>query len=208
LRIGSQLLKNLIPQDADRFQKVAAGFQSVVVAFGLILGGLYAASTFVALRSLERSKAELQDLERKLHHTELDLRVDATQESDVEQAGHYIRITVSVENKGNNAVKLMFADKPPIRAALVSFATDIDGPAKAFGPEIQARFFAGPSADEILLEQDILPTENYRYNALLRVREPGIYFVVFEALVSMIDAVGTVHSGERWLASTYVTVRK
>jgi hypothetical protein len=95
LRIGGQLLKGLIPQDADRFQKVASGFQSVIVALGLILGGLYAASTFLALRSLERSKAELQDLERKLHHTELDLRVDATQESD-DQAGHYDRHPVGM----------------------------------------------------------------------------------------------------------------
>src|ERR1019366_9741420 len=85
------------PQDADRFSKLAAGFQSLVLAFGLIIAGVLGVSV---LHSWERARAELEEIKRRLHHTELDLTVDARQEVAV--SGRYIGIQVTVANKGNN----------------------------------------------------------------------------------------------------------
>jgi hypothetical protein len=190
------------PQDADRFSKLAAGFQSLVLAFGLIIAGVLGVSV---LHSWERARAELEEIKRRLHHTELDLTVDARQEVAV--SGRYIGIQVTVANKGNNAVRLRFDQKPPIRVSQVLYDSERDGPPNSFGPEIDAQLYADFQPDTIVLDKDMLPTEIYRFNAMLHVRGPGVYFVLFETAVDLLDLRGVGRSKGRWLSSTYVIVR-
>jgi len=194
----------LLPQNADEFQKITAAFQSLVLAVGLIITGVWGGSAFY---NSERAKAELEQIQKTIHRTGLDVTVDAKQEALDPESGRYLGIKVTVENKGNNAVRLGFDQKPPLRVSRVRFDLDHDGPPTSFGPQIGAQVYADLQPDNVVLDKDLLPSEIYQYSTLVHVREPGVYFVLFEAAVGVLEPRGISQAKGQWLASTYTIVQ-
>jgi hypothetical protein len=200
------LVNRLTPKDPDRFQKTTAGFQSLTLAIGLVVAGVYTGTTFWALGLRERARAELEDLNRRLQHTVLDLRVEGKQETAANENAKYLHIIVHAENKGNKAIVLDLTPTPPLTVARLAFG-DEGGP-QAFGPPIHASFFIAPQLDRTIQHQVIQPTETYEYNAIVRLREAGVYLIVFDALVTSRGREEQADAPiSHWVASTYAVVR-
>jgi hypothetical protein len=56
--------------DADRFNKIAGGVQSIITALGIAVGGIWVLFTFQYLGTAEKSRAELAELDLKQHETQ------------------------------------------------------------------------------------------------------------------------------------------
>jgi hypothetical protein len=186
--------------DFESLGKLAAAIQALVVSIGIVVGGAYALYTFLALHSAEVANEELA----KLRNSLLDLRIEATQDSMGSGQETYVRVVVSAENKGNRPIKLRLKDTPPLWLAKVAAFGTPEDPNLSLDRPIKSFIRIGPDNDDIIGEQIIRPTETYRYPGVFRVRDKGVYLVVFEATVQ--DENNNVLRAQRWLASTYMTV--
>jgi len=188
-------------QDLESLSKLASLVQAVVVSIGIIVGGVYALYTFMALHSVDVANEELA----KLRNSLLDLRIEAIEDNVASGQEVYVRVTVFAENKGNKPIKLKLRDKPPLwMAKVISFGTP-DDPNLSLDKPIKSYFQIGVDTDDIIGDQIIRPTEIYRYPAIFRVRDKGVFLVVFETTVQ--DEDNRVLRDQRWLASTYATIR-
>jgi hypothetical protein len=185
----------------DSISKLAGTLQALVVTIAVVVGGVYALYTFRASRSADIANEEFA----KLHNSLLDLRIEASQENGINPQESYVRATVFAENKGNSRITLRLRDKPPLWIAKVTSFSTQDDPAIGLDRPIKSYIRIGADDSAVIGDQIIRPTETYRYPVIFRVRDKGVYLVVFEATVQEEDHRGL--EDRKWLASTYVIVR-
>jgi hypothetical protein len=56
--------------DADQFNKIAGGLQSIITVLAIVVGGIWVLFTFQYLRTAEKSRAELAELDLKQQETQ------------------------------------------------------------------------------------------------------------------------------------------
>lgn len=117
-------VKGEIFKNHEKFKNVAGGFQSYAVIVGILIGGVWARYTFVALKTREKADAELHQFELRKRELErvnreqgvIDIEIKAEQVSALSGPGHSIKIDIKVKNSGNRNVKIEF----PITALAVA----------------------------------------------------------------------------------------
>ena len=92
------------PED---FSKVGAGVQSFVTAFALAIGGIWVLFTFWKLRSINKARAELAELEqRTLEQPVLNAQLTASVIEQTVSARRLISLTVTLRNDGKRGLRL------------------------------------------------------------------------------------------------------
>src|SRR5262245_18699866 len=56
----------MVIKDHERFAHLASGFQSIVIAIAVVVGGVWTAWTFSTLKSAERARSELEKAKLEL----------------------------------------------------------------------------------------------------------------------------------------------
>jgi hypothetical protein len=175
------------PRDHERFANIAGGVQNVVVAVGVIVGGVWAILSFGLLGQLQRSRLELESLNRQLNEQaaiELDLEIVPLVVP--KDAKRYLRVFVTAENKGNRRARLQLDKKPPLfvmSAAVQEDRTVSFGPALDFFPPPRRRdanaAFMGSKVVRAGTKEDL--------EFLVTVPNQGLYWVVFNVPVETED---------------------
>src|SRR5262245_32345243 len=101
--------------DAQVFQLIAAGIQSILVTLALLIGGIWTLYTFRALYLKQKAQAELAKTEAEIfRQAVVKIIVDARQEMFGGET-RCIAADVTVENLGNRNTKLDFSSWCPFR---------------------------------------------------------------------------------------------
>ena len=96
--------------DHDKFKNCAIGFQSIVLAFAVIAGGIWTAYTFQVLGQVSKARAELKEIEAKLKQDGLiDVELSSETFAFPKGDGRILSITVGITNSGNKPVDIDFS---------------------------------------------------------------------------------------------------
>lgn len=107
-QIGQPRCNSMMIKDHERFSKIAAGVQSIIISLAVAIGGLWTFYTFRSLRSVEKAKAELEEATFK--RAILDIEVNSTllngkRARQKSKSGNLIPflvdIVVTISNRGN-----------------------------------------------------------------------------------------------------------
>ena len=178
-------------RDPDKFQKIAAGFQSWILAIAVLVGGGWTLFTFNSLLQIENSQAQLIKLTREIEETrrpELNLDVTplATQDSTKR---HFFEARIQLKNVGNKSTVLEFT-KPPITIYRVRFSLD--------GQPMLSRMRSLniPINESSGLRCWIADSGTLKHlNVVFYVDEAGIYLVRFEAKRQTPEIEEAIHNG-------------
>ena len=100
-------------RDPDRFQKIAAGIQSLLVSIALLVGGGWTLYAFTSQLQIENSRAQLAKLKRELSESprlELDLTVSSLSVSRSSKH-RYFECRLTVKNVGTKSTVMKFSEK-------------------------------------------------------------------------------------------------
>src|SRR5258708_7126760 len=100
--------------DPDRFQKVAAGIQSLLISAALLIGGAWTLYVFNSQLQIENSRAQLTKLNRELEaYSRLELEIVVQPMTSTKAAtSRYFECRLVVRNVGARSTSLAFDDKP------------------------------------------------------------------------------------------------
>lgn len=91
----------------EKFKNIAAGVQSVIIALGVLIGGLWTYYTFGALRARYKAEAEIRQLELANRvQGVIDIEIKAEQVSSPNDTGRFIKIDIQAKNLGNRNLNL------------------------------------------------------------------------------------------------------
>jgi hypothetical protein len=172
-----------MPIDADRFKKLAAGWQSIVFAVGLPLGGIWTFYAFNSQLQVQNAHAQLQVLERQLaSRPRVGVHVSATQLEPTKEYRYPILGTVEIRNTGSKDYQIELSKVPPISVYAVSF----DGEGKESWTLVrQARIRL--SAESIMGAIAIAQQTTGEHEFLTFVDRPGLYVVAFSVDIGSED---------------------
>lgn len=162
--------------DSEKFSNIASGIQSITIAIGLIVGGIWAIYKFDALGEVERNnikKGFTIETDIKTHHTYI--------ESD---SSYLLFADVVVSNRGEAPVSIDIF-RAPIRAVRI---IDIkSGEAPMYGKEEYLGYeyeitINDDGFDSLIIEDDKIHLERGSTkvkNYVFKTREDGLYFIEF-----------------------------
>lgn len=188
----------------EKFKNIAAGFQSLVLAIAIVIGGGWTIFTFQRLRQSEMAEAKLRaELNELREKRVINIVIKASQTIVPHDTTRYIRAIVEITNVGNYSEVLEWQG-PPFRVRRVLFGNQ--GTLK-FGPPTGAVMAIACAEDA---GNEVLPGEIVRLPCVARVRDPGLYYITFTVFVSEAAQSQTEREGGSepvaWSSATLVTV--
>lgn len=172
----------------EKLKTVAETWQSVAIARGVLIGGLWTLYTFDALRTGYKAEAEIRQLELATREQGvINIAVTAGQVSIPNDTGRYIKIDIQVMNIGNRNLVLEF----PKYALTIAKVQPNEGgqlrrewykfspipslyPAKIHSHEPGPNTFVEPVEREL-----VRAGQTIDYPCWFRVEEAGLYLVTF-----------------------------
>jgi len=194
------------------FKNLTAGIQSLVIAVGVVIGGIWTASTFVALAEAQRGVAEAQRSIAEAQKAELDLElakqkaanaivvncaIEAKQLTTI-GGKRWVLVTVSVSNSGTKEMKLDAGKNMRFYVSRVKEINELG--IGNYESRVPLRFDYADKTIEWLMLRPGAQIENM--HAVQRVDGPGLYLARF-AVQARDETVG---SGREFSAETYFVV--
>lgn len=205
--------------DHEKFKNVLTGIQSLIIAVGIIVGGIWTARTFeikkeaeTAKKRYELAEIDLRKAEMELKKAEKELRekriinitFNPSQLKTPEEKIRYIYALVEITNVGNHPETLDWQG-PCFRARRIHF--DDKG-----GMRI------GPSSGDILTAAagesagcSVAPGEMIRLPCIARVEQPGLYHLKFTVNASQDEQKQASEEGLKsraeWSGSAFILVQ-
>jgi hypothetical protein len=168
----------LLPEDHARFRDIASAIQSIVVAAGVIVGGLWAGFTCGALEQSNRARRELERLSRELmHQPNLRLSMTARSLHAAGSAARYIDIEVKAENLGNRPTRIEFG-APPLTIHNINQSADGTTSFAEVGTFSPLPHTGNPEVTR-KRAATIAPAAVETLTFLARVPQAGLYWIVF-----------------------------
>ena len=173
--------------DHDKFKNIASGVQSLVIALGVLIGGVWTLYLFTSLNTRARALAEFEELKRKNHQGVITIDIKAEQEDIPDDKGRSIKINIQATNLGDSNSKLKLGDSPLI---VIKLQPDNEGrlhkewvktsdipyfnPDKLASPDSKPGDLIEPQDIELLRagQTESFPT-------WFHVEEAGLYFIEF-----------------------------
>jgi hypothetical protein len=158
--------------DHERFSKIWAGVQSIVVSVAVAVGGLWALFTFNAKHEADLARGEYEKLAKELRDFRvLNVKITPTQLRVPGDKGLYVSAIVEIENAGNQT-EVFEWPKDPVTIRRVS----IDE-----GGQIRFGRLNGTRVSESRHEKAlrIKPRGSFHRWFLAKVDGPGLYYVTF-----------------------------
>lgn len=216
----------LMISDHDRFSKLCAGIQSIIVSIALVIGGGWTLYSFAASKTSEKAALDIDTAKKTAEKAALDIEIakakrpildvsidakalTATDPSDKNAKEHsFIRVTVSLKNSGNTQIdiplqksRLSVAEVNIVDAGLVADETFTTTEHLAISPFSQASLVAG---------------NTIQLSYLVNIKKPGLYFVEFAATLPKtaevppggVAAPGSEFEHRYGITSTFIDVPK
>ena len=205
--VGVLLLTGTLSIANDvKFSNVAAGVQSMIVSFGLVLGGAWTILTFNSLGTLKKERAELEKIQRELRESAvLKINVNASVNKVCSSKNVYIEMLAEIENLGNKITTLEF-NRPPFTVSKLIEKGD-----QLFdtGEVIHV-----PILDAVMQTTGVClyPNDKAEYVSMCELEESGAYLVQFSAEVHEEDIAYASGQGAKldehniWIGSKIVCV--
>jgi hypothetical protein len=208
----------------ERFNNLASGFQSIVLAIAVIIGGAWTLGTFYLLRQREQAKLELIQIEKQIEASDtqlkklkydlktspaLDIQITGTSVPIPGEKGWFLLSTVSLKNLGNQTAILDLSNKKPFLTYPVSF-----------GPQGEPKFGDVKEFSVVPGGNPNFPPDGVSIRAgtheslafATKISIPGLYLLSFRADVSPQELESTSAKGdgqaglERWAATKFLVV--
>jgi hypothetical protein len=99
--------------DPDRFAKIAAGLQSLVIAGAFVVGGIWTLYSFNSQLQVENARGQLQKVQRELaQEPKVELSATITQVKVLGAKRLHLIGQITVQNVGNAITALNLEDRP------------------------------------------------------------------------------------------------
>ncbi len=99
--------------DPDRFAKIAAGLQSLVIAGAFVVGGIWTLYSFNSQLQVENARGQLQKVQRELaQEPKVELSATITQVKVLGEKRLHLIGQITVQNVGNAITALNLEDRP------------------------------------------------------------------------------------------------
>jgi len=181
--------------DHEKFRNVSSGIQSIAVTIAIIVGGIWTVITFDMLGQVDRARVELVHLNRELQEQAVpNIQIQAIQLFLPHDSAKYVHTIVTIENRGNKTATLAI-NEAPLQVTHVSIGAN--------NQRIYGETFAPlPLPVPLLIDTTAKPAPGkviYPYateirsggktvlNFLTRVSRSGLYWLAFNAPVSIED---------------------
>lgn len=164
-------------KDADRFQKVASGINSYLVAFGLIIGAVWTYHTFNAELHVQNATAQLEKLNRDLAkepRLEIDLEIQPLTTGSSKTRILIGRLLVKNVGTGPAVLSLGDTDNPPFRLYEVGWSKGHEDWKHAVS------FFVLLDKGEKLGEMIVPSGSTNQARFAVSVSRPGLYVLVLK----------------------------
>ena len=172
----------------EKYKTLAEIVQSVAIACGVFIGGLWTVFTFNALQSGYKAEAEIRQIElASREQGVINTSVNAGQVSIPNDTGRYIKIDIQVQNAGNRNLvlelpehaltiaKVLLNEGGQLRRERYKFSPVPSlYPAKSHLNETESNTFVKP------LERELVRAgQTIDYPCWLRIEEAGLYLITF-----------------------------
>lgn len=174
----------------EKYKTLAETMQSLAIACGVLIGGLWTLYTFNVLGTSYKAETEAEIRQLDLATREqgvINIAVNAGQVSIANDTGRYIKIDIQVQNVGNRNLVLDF---PEYALTIAKVQTNEGGqlrrewykfspipslyPAKLHSNEPEPNTFVKPVAKEL-----VRAGQTIDYPCWFRVEDAGLYLVTF-----------------------------
>jgi len=167
--------------DHEKFKNVAAGLQSLVIAIGLIAGGIWTAWIFHQRREAQSAQLQIQELEARTRgRSSLHIELEVRQLGPPTGSTRTLEILARVSNTGSRDTGLIFRERAPLTVSRVEVRDNnvvtFSEPIEAYAYHFSADGRPSRRAAQVLFAGD---TDTIAFLAKLPGR--GIYLVSFLA---------------------------
>ena len=196
-----------------KFHNYASGFQSLAVAFGVLIGGVWTFFVFNATLHVQNAKAQLEKINRELQEqAKLEVTVDV-EHIEKNEGLWYVVGEVQIANRGNRGTYLQVTDRTLTlsRAKLSPLQGTV-----LLEETRPILMYIAPPVEEGKMGMALgrhfsLPGRTVRYPFAVPVANVGLYLIQFQATVAEEDLVGLpqVRGDTRpaaWIAGKYLWV--
>ncbi len=189
----------------EKFKNILTGVQSLIIAIGIIVGGLWTARTFEVRKEAEIARVNYERAEKELREKRVvNITINPSQAKIPNQKSRCICSLVEITNVGNHPETLDW-NGPCFRARKIHF--DDRGDTKV-GP---------PTGDMLTVSSGesvacrVAPGEVIRVPCLAKVDEPGLYYLRFTVNASVDEQKQASDEGLRsfvqWSGSAFFWVK-
>lgn len=189
----------------EKFRNILTGVQSLIIAIGIIVGGLWTAKTFDLKKEAEIAKVNYEKAERELREKRVvNISINPSQMTIPNQKFRCICSLVEITNVGNHPETLDW-NGPCFRARKIDF--DDRGSTKV-----------GPATGDMLTVSSgesvacrVAPGEMIRVPCLAKVDESGLYYLRFTVNASAAEQQQASEEGQgglvEWSGSAFFLVQ-
>jgi hypothetical protein len=178
-----------VVRDPERFSKIWAGVQSIVLSSAVVVGGIWSLYTFISLNLIGKARADLersQEETKQLHDRQ---PVLITTMSFVQEraafGGYDVAISVLIENKGSRNTQIGWTKATPL--AIVAANGDSNKHFVSSSVITAKPLSLGSQPPD---QYQILSGGSARLPFLVHVPRPALYYVEFQAEVRVADVSG------------------
>ncbi len=196
----------------ERFNNLASGFQSIVLATAVLVGGLWTLVTFNLLSLREQAKSQLEKLNNELKApAALDIQINGSSVAIPGQSGWYLLSTVLVKNVSNKTATLDFTQQEPFLVFPVSFGAD-GQPSFEIEKVKKFRVIGGGNPDSSPPEYTVRAGTTETFVFATAIDKPGLYLLSFSVPVPSSDREALPSKAEgsenfvRWSGKKFITV--
>ncbi len=162
--------------DPDRFAKIAAGLQSLVIAGAFVVGGIWTLYSFNSQLQVENARGQLQKVQRELaQEPKVELSAGVTQVKVLGEKRLHLIGQITVQNVGNAITVLNLEDRP-----IKIFRVTVDDAGEArwtLVHQLNSLVDADTSVGSLISQAGSKTTINFATS----VDKPGLYVLKFQA---------------------------
>ena len=176
IKTGHRVLNDM--SDSD-FKDITEGVKNIVLAFGLVVGGVWSYYVFDTKLEVENSEALLEKTLRELERTPIvDARLESTYTET--ESTYLIEVIVTLKNMGNERTLVKLPEKnviigrPVIKNSVVAGFDKVVG-----GSWYQPKLNGGMT---LVKAVSLLPQQEQSGLYIFSIKEPGLYQISFRGI--------------------------
>lgn len=170
--------------DSKIFSDYCSGFQNIIIALAVIIGGVWTLISFEALNQREIAKAQLEEINKRIERVKipaLSLNVNLIK---MEEEESIYQIKVEATNIGNEVLKLSYPNEESFQITLITgvekYGLTIDSSA-ILRPKLIEHHYIGAGQ---VHSSKVPPNATITVQTLAKLRRKSIYQISFKARLS------------------------
>lgn len=161
--------------EIEQFKDLAAGLESLIIAAGVVIGGLWARFQFRALKSMELANANLaQEIKRLREAGTLTITINVSQLPVADSPLYFILAEIVLANTGNRSESIDWSQSTVVATRIL---TDSQG-VLAWGPQ----YVHTVDTNGLDMSSSVIrPGQAKTVPFILPVQQPGLYSIRLQA---------------------------